>query len=132
MGESGVRQKGPQEVDIVSIVKPITKYAVTVLDPAEIRYHFEKAVHLATTGRRGPVWLDIPLDVQAAQIDASALKGHVPETSSDRNLTADAAAVIDLVNAAERPIILAGRWRISAISIRRLAFPSPPPGTRPI
>jgi acetolactate synthase-1/2/3 large subunit len=108
MGKSRVRQKGPQEVDIVSIVKPITKYAVTVLDASEIRYHFEKAVHLATTGRRGPVWLDIPLDVQAAPIDASALKAYVPETSGARDLTADAAAVIDLVNAAERPIILAG------------------------
>jgi acetolactate synthase I/II/III large subunit len=108
MGESRVRQRGPQEVGIVSIVKPITKYAVTVLDASEIRYHFEKAVHLATTGRRGPVWLDIPLDVQAAPIDASALKAYVPETSGARDLTADAAAVIDLVNAAERPIILAG------------------------
>lgn len=108
MGDSGVRQKGPQEVDIVSMVQPITKYAVTVLDPSEIRYHFEKAVHLATTGRRGPVWLDIPLDVQAAQIDASTLNGYVPETVSDPNLGADAAAVIDLLNAAERPIILAG------------------------
>ncbi|WP_324667126.1 Thiamine pyrophosphate-binding protein [Mycobacterium canetti] len=108
MGDSGVRQKGPQEVDIVSMVRPITKYAVTVLDPAEIRYHFEKAVHLATTGRRGPVWLDIPLDVQAAQIEASALNGYVPEVAGVSNLSADAAAVIDLVNAAERPIVVAG------------------------
>lgn len=108
MGDSGVRQKGPQEVDIVSMVKPITKYAVTVLDPSEIRYHFEKAVHLATTGRRGPVWLDIPLDVQAAQIDAATLTSYVPETSSATDLTADAVAVIDLLNTAERPIILAG------------------------
>ncbi|OBI13361.1 acetolactate synthase [Mycobacterium sp. E2497] len=108
MGESGVRQQGPQEVDIVSIVKPITKYAMTVLDPSEIRYHFEKAVHLATTGRRGPVWLDIPLDVQAAQIDASTLQGFTRETNETRNLAADAAEVIDLINAAERPIILAG------------------------
>ncbi|MCV7347651.1 thiamine pyrophosphate-binding protein [Mycolicibacterium rhodesiae] len=107
-GESGVRQKGPQEVDIVSMVKPITKYAVTVLDPSDIRYHFEKAVHLATSGRRGPVWLDIPLDVQAAQIDASALKGHSPEATGAKNLSTDAAAIIDLVNAAERPIMLAG------------------------
>lgn len=108
IGDSGVRQKGPQEVDIVSIVRPITKYAVTVLDPSEIRYHFEKAVQLATTGRRGPVWLDIPLDVQAAQIDPSTLHGYAPELNGTRVLTADAAAVLDLVNAAERPIILAG------------------------
>ena len=78
MGSSGVRQMGPQEVDIVSIVRPITKYAVTVLDPQDIRYQMEKAVHLATHGRRGPVWIDVPLDVQAAMIDPDALKGFAP------------------------------------------------------
>ena len=57
----GMRQLGVQEVDIVSIVKPLTKYAVTILDPQMVRYHLEKAVHLATTGRPGPVWIDIPL-----------------------------------------------------------------------
>ena len=75
----GVRQLGVQEVDIVSIVKPITKYAVTILDPAEIRFHLEKAVHLARTGRPGPVWIDIPLDVQAAPIDFASLRGYVPD-----------------------------------------------------
>src|ERR1700680_306930 len=65
----GMRQLGVQEVDIVSIVKPITKYAVTVLDPTEIRYHMEKAVYLARTGRPGPVWIDIPLDVQGAPVE---------------------------------------------------------------
>ena len=75
----GVRQMGSQEVDIVSIVSCITKYAVTVLEPTEIRFHLEKAWHLATTGRMGPVWLDIPLDVQAATIDETKLKGFVPE-----------------------------------------------------
>ena len=64
----GMRQVGVQEVDIVSIVKPITKYAVTVLDPNDIRYHLEKAIHLARSGRPGPVWIDIPLDVQAVPI----------------------------------------------------------------
>ncbi|MGA7709659.1 MAG: thiamine pyrophosphate-binding protein, partial [Acidobacteriaceae bacterium] len=61
----GMRQLGVQEVDIVSIVRPITKYAVTVLDPYSIRYHLEKAAYLARTGRPGPVWIDVPLDVQA-------------------------------------------------------------------
>ena len=64
--DSGVRILGVQEIDIVTIVKSITKYAVTVEDPVSIRYHLEKAVHLANAGRRGPVWIDIPLDVQAA------------------------------------------------------------------
>src|SRR6201996_5172939 len=65
----GMRQLGVQEVDICSIVRPITKYAETVLDPADIRYHLEKAVYLAMNGRPGPVWIDIPLDVQASPID---------------------------------------------------------------
>jgi acetolactate synthase-1/2/3 large subunit len=64
-----LRQLGVQELDIVSIVSPITKYAVTVTDPSTIRYHLETAIHLARTPRGGPVWLDIPLDVQAAMVD---------------------------------------------------------------
>ena len=74
----GMRQLGVQEVDIVSIVRPITKYAVTVLDPSSIRYHLEKAVYIARNGRPGPVWIDIPLDVQAAPIDESSLPGFDP------------------------------------------------------
>src|SRR6266536_882188 len=69
----GMRQLGVQEIDIVSVVKPLTKYAVVVLDPNSIRYHLEKAVHLAFNGRPGPVWVDIPLDVQAAPIDEAGL-----------------------------------------------------------
>src|SRR5580693_292362 len=72
----GMRQLGVQEVDIVSIVKPITKYAVVVLDPLDIRYELEKAHYLALNGRPGPVWIDIPLDVQASPIpDPSTLRG---------------------------------------------------------
>src|SRR5215472_9525175 len=71
----GVRQVGVQEVDIVSIIRPITKYAVTVNDPKTIRYHLERALYLAQTGRPGPVWIDIPLDVQGTPIDESALIG---------------------------------------------------------
>ncbi len=111
IGDSGVRQKGPQEVDIVSMVGHVTKYAVTVMDPLDIRYHLEKAVHLATTGRRGPVWIDIPLDVQASSIDPTALRGYEPPQPTcdgSSQIDADAAAVIELINAAERPLIVAG------------------------
>ena len=73
--DSGVRQMGSQEVDIVAMVTPVTKYAVTVLEPTEIRYHLERAWHEATSGRMGPVWLDIPLDVQAAMVDEADLRG---------------------------------------------------------
>lgn len=68
------RQYGDQEVNIVDIVKPLTKYAVTILNPLEIKYHLEKAVYLAKTGRPGPVWIDIPLDVQGSFIETKQLK----------------------------------------------------------
>lgn len=73
-GKGGLRQLGDQEINIVDIVKPITKYAVTVMDPYEIGYHLEKALYLAKTGRPGPVWLDIPLDVQGAYLDVDKMK----------------------------------------------------------
>jgi acetolactate synthase I/II/III large subunit len=112
IGETGVRQMGVQELDIVSIVKSITKYAVTVMEPATIRYHLEKAVCLARTGRPGPVWIDIPLDVQAAQIDPASLLGFDPgellAATAPDDLSSQVAQTIDLLNAAERPILLIG------------------------
>ena len=111
MGTSGVRQMGPQEVDIVAMVRPVTKYAVTVMEPAAIRQHLERAVHLATTGRRGPVWLDIPLDVQNAAIDADALQGFTPparDAPRAARLAETCADVARHIAAAERPLILAG------------------------
>ncbi|MBF0594321.1 MAG: thiamine pyrophosphate-binding protein [Candidatus Omnitrophica bacterium] len=111
-GNSGVRQLGVQEIDIVSLVKAITKYAVTVTDPAMVRYHLEKAVHSAKTGRPGPVWLDIPLDVQVAHVDPKDLKGYEPaenqKASDDRFKEDLVASFIELFKKAERPVILAG------------------------
>jgi len=111
----GMRQLGVQEIDICSIVKPITKYAETILDPDRIRYHLEKAVYLALNGRPGPVWLDIPLDVQAISIDETNLAGFDPsELGGDRRqlaaagLDAEVAKVIAALNACDRPILFAG------------------------
>jgi acetolactate synthase-1/2/3 large subunit len=105
----GMRQLGVQEIDIVSIVKPLTKYAVTVLDPDSIRFHLEKAVYLARTGRPGPVWIDIPLDVQAAPIDETALAGFVPEAKWQENRLPDLVVeTIEALNRAQRPLILIG------------------------
>ncbi len=108
----GVRQLGPQELDIVSIVKSITKYAVMVTDPTTIRYHLEKAVHLARSGRKGPVWVNIPLDVQAALVDPEDLArfdpGEIPKASAGCDLQAEVAQAIELINRAERPLLLAG------------------------
>ena len=72
-----MRQMGLQEVDIVSVVKPLTKFATTVMDPAAIRSTLEEAVHIALSGRPGPVWVDIPLDVQGATIDPDTLTPFV-------------------------------------------------------
>ena len=73
---AGVRQTGAQEVGIIPIVESVTKYAVTVMDPADIRYVLERAVYTALHDRPGTVWIDIPLDVQASEIDPSSLRGY--------------------------------------------------------
>ncbi len=107
----GVRQKGSQEVDIVSVVKPITKYAVTIEDPQSIRYHLEKATYLARTGRPGPVWIDIPIDVQAAAIDPDSMRGFEPAELSQNSRyggSAQLAEVIERLNRSQRPFIFAG------------------------
>jgi acetolactate synthase I/II/III large subunit len=106
----GVRQMGFQEIDIVRMVAPITKYAVTVMEPRTVRYHLEKALHLARSGRPGPVWLDIPLDVQAAEIEPDELEGFSPDVRppDQGKLQQQVAKAIELFNAAERPCILAG------------------------
>lgn len=106
----GVRQLGPQEIDIVSIVRPITKYAVTVKNPSTIRYHLEKAVYLAQKERKGPVWIDIPLDVQAAQINPDKLKGFqkISNQQQSKKLCLVVEKTIALLNASERPVLLLG------------------------
>jgi acetolactate synthase-1/2/3 large subunit len=110
IGSRGVRSMGQQEVDIVSIVRPITKYATTILEPRQIRYELEKAVFHATHGRRGPVWVDVPLDVQASVIDEATLVGFTPETQStgDACLEDEVRLTLDLLKAAERPVLLLG------------------------
>jgi len=107
-----LRQMGVQEVDIVSVVEPITKYAVTLEDPAAVRYHLEKALYLARTGRKGPVWLDIPLDVQAASVNTEQLQGFDPVQDGLAAPVPPASALLDELHAAlaaaERPLFLLG------------------------
>ena len=107
----GVRQRGSQEVDIVSLVKPVTKYALTVDNPQSIRYHLEKAAYLARSGRPGPVWIDIPIDVQAMAVEPESMRGFDPGELSEgdsQDLAAQVRDVIMRLNQAERPIIFAG------------------------
>jgi acetolactate synthase-1/2/3 large subunit len=107
--DSGVRILGVQEIDIVSIVKSFTKYAVTVEDPQAIRYHLEQAVHLANSGRRGPVWIDLPLDVQAAQIEPADLAGFTPPAEKrNEGLGEQVQQLVTLLRSSERPVIVAG------------------------
>lgn len=107
-----LRQLGDQEFDIVESVKNMTKYAHMVTEPETIRYHLEKALFLATNGRPGPVWLDIPLDVQASVIDTDELVGFDSEKEYphenpklDMDLVKD---VIEKIKQAKRPVVLAG------------------------
>ena len=114
IGTRGVRQFGFQEVDIVSIVKSITKYAVTILDPIQIRYHLEKAIFLAREGRPGPVWIDIPLDIQCASVEPDQLPSFDPRELKQTSfahftdLQKSVQKTIELLNHAERPVIWAG------------------------
>lgn len=133
----GVRQRGSQEVDIVSIVKPITKYAVTIDDPQTIRYHLEKAVYLARTGRPGPVWIDIPIDVQAAPVEPGALQAFDPveltqtnEQAAKASLDGQVRDLVERLSRAERPFLFAGNGvRVSGAAgafeklVRRLGVP---------
>jgi len=111
LNKSGERLRtfGTQELDIISVVKPLTKYAEMITDPKSIRYHLEKAAYLAAKDRKGPVWLDIPLDIQAAEITPSALEGFTPEDEKEEILYADLCKVIDYLQRAERPLIIAGQ-----------------------
>lgn len=106
------RQLGDQEADIISMVKGITKYAKLVTDPKSIRYHLECALYLAVTGRHGPCWLDIPLDVQSAMIEPKKLKGYKPPnkllSKDQKNINTICKTIIEKIKIAKQPVILPG------------------------
>lgn len=104
----GVRQTGGQEIDIVSMVKGITKYAKTIIDENDIKYELEKAWCLANTGRKGPVLLDIPLDVQAQDINLEILKGYDDDTQKPSASETEIQQVYRLLRSAKRPCLLVG------------------------
>lgn len=122
-GEQGVRQFGIQEIDIVSIVRSITKYAVQIREPEDIRYELEKAVCLALTRKPGPVWIDVPLDVQASLVEEETLRGFEPEREgiSARLCCPDELAdqVIKLFNGAKRPVLYLGHGVRMAGAVER-------------
>lgn len=109
---SVVRAMGDQEYDIVKSVEPMTKYAVMIEDPKQIRYTMEKAWHLATTGRPGPVWIDVPVDFQGTYIDTDELESYDPTEDDAKLPSAVSEDIIKLILAkiknAKRPVFHAG------------------------
>ena len=111
--EIGLRQLGDQEINIVDIVRPITKFAAMIRDPGNVRYLLEKSLYLATHGRPGPVWLDIPLEIQSAFIDEDTLLAY--DASEDRitfdedRIRSNILHTVELLRTSRRPLFLAGQ-----------------------
>jgi acetolactate synthase-1/2/3 large subunit len=125
MGIPGLRQVGVQEINIIPIVESITKYSAFIDDPEDIRYHLEKAFYLAKEGRPGPVWLDIPSDVQEAMIEPDLLKSFVTDKKSSVISDKEIEMVAQYLKSASRPAILAGHGvRISGAIDDLLRFAS--------
>jgi acetolactate synthase-1/2/3 large subunit len=105
----GLRQLGDQESQIIPMVRGITKYASIVDSPDDIAWHLDQALHLATSGRPGPVWLDIPIDVQSAQVEPAGLRRFVPPREPGHRVSeVELDALIRRLGQARRPVILAG------------------------
>lgn len=107
-----LRQLGDQEADIVSIVKPITKYAVTVTNAEDVKYELDKAMHIALDGRPGPVWLDIPLDIQGATIDEQKFREFSPseivDTVKHALVDRQIIQIVEKLKTAKSPVVYVG------------------------
>lgn len=106
--ELGLRQLGDQELNIVDVVKPITKYAAMVTDGTRIKYHLEKAWHLATSGRPGPVWLDIPMNIQASELASEEMASFTPPSEPVYSISDQIKSLTEMLAASNRPVILSG------------------------
>lgn len=104
----GLRSLGTAEINIVPVVKPLTKYSVMITDPKTIKFHLEKAYYLANTGRPGPVWIDVPQDIQYAKVNPKTLKGFKVETKKTKDLENKISVLISELKKATKPLILAG------------------------
>ena len=108
VGNQKIRQFGIQEVDIISIVKSYTKYAVQVDSPEKIKYELEKAAFLANDGRPGPVWIDLPLDIQASDVNPDSLESFIPEKNDYSVKSSDIDKTIEVINKSSKPVIVLG------------------------
>jgi acetolactate synthase-1/2/3 large subunit len=119
-GIPGIRQIGVQEINILPVVESMTNYAAFVDQPEDIRYHLEKAYCRAKTGRPGPVWLDIPLDVQGAIIDTEKLRGYEHTKVTKKPSRKDINDFLQMLKTCKRPVILAGQGVRIAGAIQEL------------
>lgn len=103
-----LRQLGDQEFDITQTVKNLTKYSVQVNDPNTIKFHLEKAYYEAKSGRPGPVWLDIPLDIQKAEVDPTQLLGFTPPNNTPQPSSLEIQTVISKLKQSKNPLIIVG------------------------
>lgn len=103
-----LRMWGVQGFDVVRTVSPFCKYAVMLTDPQTVAYHVDRALYEARNGRPGPVWIDVPMDVQSARIDVEQLERFVPPVVEKNDLSAIAARVARMIEGAERPVLLLG------------------------
>jgi acetolactate synthase-1/2/3 large subunit len=103
-----IRQLGVQQINIIELVKSVTKYAAFVGEASSIRYHLEQAYSRATSGRPGPVWLDIPLNIQQEEIDPDSLPRFSPEPAPAADVAGSVAEVLKRLARAERPVFIAG------------------------
>jgi acetolactate synthase I/II/III large subunit len=106
--DNPLRMWGVQGMNISAMVKGITKYSAIVNDPYSVRYHLEKAFHLSSSGRPGPVWLDIPADVQAAPIDPERMVSYLPETPPEPDVSQPVTQILDWLAQSQRPVFLIG------------------------
>ena len=134
-GNTGVRQIGFQETDVVDIFKPVTKYSVLIDNPRNIRYELEKACYLARSGRPGPVHVDIPDNIQREYVNADALESYIPEPlpADSSHLNIEIEQCVKLIQKSRRPVIILG-WGVhlakaekEAIAfVEKLGFPVTP------
>ena len=107
-----IRSFGTAEINIIPIVKPLTKYAEIIKNPLDVKYIIQKAFHLASSGRKGPVWIDIPLNVQKAKIDEKKLKSYFPKINSKinlrNNIKKDSEKILNLFEKSKKPILILG------------------------
>ena len=109
--KTGIRQHGIQGINIKPLVENVTKYFITIDDVHKLKYYLEEAYHLCTTGRPGPVWIDVPLDIQRMSIDGVAQDEFIPDESHNRRVIVKSAVeeIFDKLSTAKRPVLLAGQ-----------------------